>query len=96
MVTDKFHEGKKEGGRVAHESCPSAFSTDYYRAINAVQHWQGVNGKINTSTAEQINSKLRNLEKMQKYAKITNAINRCKAFIELHNAFTKGILTPHH
>ena len=55
-VTDSFH------GQQAHETCLASFKLDYWESNIEARQWSSMHN-INSSTAEQLNSKLRNLDK---------------------------------
>ena len=52
--------------------------------------------EVNSSTAEQLNAKLRNLEKHIRCAKMSNSIEWTKKFLEFHNMFQKRLISKDH
>ena len=96
LVTDKFHEGKWNGQKKGHVNCPSAFSVDYWKECSEIKDWHRYNDLINTSTAEQINAKLRNLQKHIRCAKLSNAIEWIKKFFEVHNLMMNKLCSSRH
>ena len=77
LVTDCIHSLK------IHKSCPLSFNIDYWNEVIEDHEWS------NTSAAEQLNVKLRHLEKHIHCAKMSNFIEWTKKFLEFHNIFQK-------
>ena len=61
----------------------------------ADHQWSTTN-KVNTSAAEQLNAKLRTLEKHMHCAKMSNLIEWTKTFLEFHNIFEKRLVSKEH
>ena len=89
IVTDRFH------GQQAHETCPASFKLDYWNHNIEAREWASAHS-VNSSTAEQLNAKLRNLEKHIRVAKFSNTIAWTKKFCEFHNMMVAGLLTSEH
>ena len=52
--------------------------------------------EVSTSAVEQLNAKLRNLEKHIRCAKMSNSIEWTKTFLEFHNTFEKRLVSKEH
>ena len=89
-ITDKFHEQK------AHHHCPAAFSMNYWEAFSKIDGWNGLTHGVNTSVAEQLNSKLRLMTRSMRYGKLSKVILRWASYFEVHNLMVTGQLTPVH
>ena len=89
IVTDHFH------GQQAHETCPVSFKLDYWDSNIEACQWASMH-TINSSTAEQLNSKFRNLEKHIRCAKLSNTIAWTVKFCELHNMLVSGLISKDH
>ena len=86
MVTDRFHKNKsKSNGKLAHQNCPSAFSLDYWKQLSDMQAWQGKSRGVNSSTAEQLNAKLRQMESHLRCCNLSNATCVMKMFMAKNN-----------
>ena len=89
IVTDHFH------GQQAHETCPASFKLDYWDSNIKACQWASMHS-LNSSTAKQLNSKLRNLDKHIRCAKLSNTIQWTKKFCEIHNMLASSLLTGEH
>ena len=89
LVVDRFH------GQQAHETCPASFKLDYWDSNIEAYLWASTHS-LNSSTAEQLNSKLRNLDKHICCAKLSNTIQWTKKFCEIHNMLVSNLLTGEH
>ena len=95
MITDRFHENKqrnKDGNlvKINHQNCPSAFSFDYWDNLSSLETWQGGKSSVNSSTAEQLNAKLRRLNKHILYASLSHAKLALTVFMSKHNHYQKA------
>ena len=94
MVMDRFHENKqrtKDGTLVKlnHQNCPSAFSLDYWDGISSLETWQGGKSGVNSSTAKQLNAKLRRLSKHILCTSLSHVKLAVKVFMSEHNHYQK-------
>ena len=89
IVTDRFH------GQQAHETCPASFKLDYWDSNIEARQWASTHS-LNSSTAEQLNSKLCNLDKHIRCAKLSNTLQWTKKFCEIHNMLASSLLTGEH
>ena len=99
FIPDKFHKGKAVKGkqRKAHQDCTSSFSMDYWKELTEIENWQSLNSHINSSTAEQINAKLRKqLEKWFHTSNTSSTIEITAVTMTVHNGIRCGLFSNKH
>ena len=88
IMTNRFHGEQNDN----HKTCPSSTHYEYYRCL--LQHWELCNyfKKLNTVSAEQINSKLRSMAQSCRQAKMSNYILFTDNWTTMNNLQLKSSL----
>ena len=66
LISDAFHSTK------GHDTCPTSFKRKYWQQLWEISR-DDANERFNTSAAEQLNSFLRNSQKMVRCSSLSNA-----------------------
>ena len=89
IMTNWFH-GKQNDN---HKTCPSLTHYEYYRCL--LQHWELYDyfKKLNSASAEQINSKLRSMAQSCRQTKMSNYTLFIDNWATMNNLQCKSLLT---
>ena len=88
IMIDQFHGEKK----VNHKTCPSSTYFEYYKKLLELWELYSYFKKINTTSTEQVNAKLRMMGQSCRQAKMSNYILYMQSWTEMNNLICKGFL----
>ena len=84
LISDAFHSQK------GHETCPTSFKREYWQQLWEISR-DDANERFNTSAAEQLNSFLRNSQKMVRCSSLSNAKRYIDMQVLMNNLMIMGI-----